>query len=471
VTSLAQSTRSTRPVRRWAPADSSGNPFWGIPLPSLRPNSEGIGSDFVSLVANAYKANSVVFACELTRMSLFSEARFQFRQIRNGRPGDLFGTAELAVLEKPWPNGTTGDLLARMCVDADLAGTAFVARRAERRDRLMRLRPDWVTMVLGSEDEPDDAGVAMDAEFLGVMYYPGGPNSGRTPIPLLADECAYWAPIPDPAATYRGMSWLNPVLAEIEADTSTTTHKLQFFRNGATPQMVVTMGTGVSAKNLRQFVAKMDDQHAGLANAYKTLYLGGGAHVDVVGRDLAQLDFKATQGAGETRIAAASGVHPVVAALSEGLAGSSLNAGNFNSARRLVADRTLRPLWRSACASLAPIISVPERAELWFDPRDISFLQEDRKDAADIEFVKAQTIRQLVDGGFEPASVIKAVEAEDMSLLVHSGRLSVQLQEPGAPAPGATPTGTPPAPPAPTSPPAAPARLTGPRKTPTPVGG
>jgi len=65
------------------------------------------------------------------RAKLFSEARFQFRQIRNGRPGDLFGTADLQMLEVPWTNGTTGDLLYRMIQSADLAGNAFVARRPQ----------------------------------------------------------------------------------------------------------------------------------------------------------------------------------------------------------------------------------------------------------------------------------------------------------------------------------------------------
>jgi hypothetical protein len=39
-------------------------------------------------------------------------------------------------------------------------------------------------------------------------------------------------------------------------------------------------------------------------------------------------------------------------------------------------------------------------------------------------------MRTLVDGGFDPQSVIDAVTTGDMSLLVHSGNLSVQLQPP-----------------------------------------
>jgi hypothetical protein len=44
-------------------------------------------------------------------MALFSEARFQWRKMTNGRPGDLFGSQDLRILEKPWTTGTTGDLL------------------------------------------------------------------------------------------------------------------------------------------------------------------------------------------------------------------------------------------------------------------------------------------------------------------------------------------------------------------------
>lgn len=411
-------------------ADLGQNTYWGMPIPSLNPNEEGVSSDFVSLVNNAYKANSVVFACEMTRMALFSEARFQWRRLFQGPGGgDVFGTPDLAILEKPWPKGTTSDLLIRMMLDADLAGTAFVARPADRPDRLMRMRPDWVTMVLGSQDEPDEANIAMDADFLGVIYHPGGVMSGKgTPKALLADEVTYFAPIPDPLAAYRGMSWLTPLIREVEADSAATSHKLMFFRNGATPQMVVTMGPNVTPDALQQFVAKMDTAHDGWQNAYKTLYLGGGADVNVVGKDLQQLDFKVTQGAGETRIAAASGVHPVVAALSEGLSGSSLNDGNFRAASRLVADRTLRPLWRNVAGSLEDIVPAPAGCELWWNERDISFLRESSKDAADIQFISAQTIRQLVDAQFEPDSIVAAVTAQDMTLLKHTGIPTVQGQ-------------------------------------------
>jgi hypothetical protein len=420
-----------------------GNQYWNNVLTGWEPNHEVIGGDFPSLVGKAFKGNAIVFACELTRMALISQARPAWRRIRNGRRGDLFGTQELSVLEHPWPGGNFASLAAKMELDAAFGGTAFVGRRQERPDRLLRMRPDWVTMILGSDEEPDeDAQFALDADFLGIMYHPGGKGSGREPKILLADEVAVWAPIPDPLAAYRGIPWPTAALREVDADLGATVHKGKFFENGATPQLILSLDPTVKRESLQAMMQTINASHAGSLNAYRTLALQG-ATPHVVGKDLHQLDFKATQGAGETRIAAGSGVHPVVAALSEGMSGSSLNAGNFRAACRLVADRTLIPLWSSMFAALSTIVPGPSDAELWYDKTEISFLQEDRKDAAEIELIKAQTIVAYVRDGFTPQSAAAAVEAEDTTLLVHSGLVSVQLQPPGTTAAPSTGTAQP----------------------------
>ena len=393
---------------------------------------EGIEANFAGLVDGAFKRNAVVFACELKRLSIFSEAWFIWQAFNAGKPGRLFSTPDLDILERPWPRGVTGDLLARMLVHADPAGNAYVARSMEAPDRLRMMRPDWVTIVMGDHrSQPVQSAAQLDAEIIGFIY---DPQDGQTePEVLPVDEVAHFAPIPDPTARFRGMSWLTPVIREIQGDQAATEHKLAFFSNGATPQLVVSFDAQVKQEAFEKFVAVMDKDHAGWRNAYRTLYLGGGADVTVAGKDLQQLDFSNTQGKGETRIAAAAGIHPAIAGLSEGLQGSSLNAGNYAAARRVTADTTFRPLWRNVCGSLQAIVPPPNSgARLWFDESQIAFLREDAADRAQVQFVKAQTIRQLVEAGFTPESVAAAVEAEDMSLLIHSGMLSVQLQEPGA---------------------------------------
>ena len=402
-------------------------PLWGSPLLA---NEERIGNDLLAYVDSIYKSSGPVFALMAVRQMVFSEARFQFRSFNGGRPGDLFGTAALARLERPWPNGTTGDLLSRMIQDADLAGNAFVTNHG---GSLRRMRPDRVTIVLGSKTESDPELVheALDAEVIAYLYRPTSTKSDRDVI-LLPSEVAHFAPIPDPEFHFRGMSWITPVIKEVSADLAATRHKAKFFENGATPSFVVRMNESLTPEQVQRFKEIMEERHAGVDNAYRTMYLGGGADITPLTMDLRQLDFKATQGAGETRLAAAAGVPSTIVGFSEGLSGSSLNAGNYGSAKRRFVDGTIRPLWRNVAGSLSSLIDIPAGAELWYDARDIAFLREDAKDAAEIFQTEASTVAALVREGFTPESAAAAVAAQDVGLLVHSGLLSVQLQPPGA---------------------------------------
>jgi hypothetical protein len=299
------------------------------------------------------------------------------------------------------------------------------------------MRPDWVTMVFGTDD-PDVSADDLDAEFLGIIYYPGGEYSRNTPEYLQRSQIAHFAPIPDPEAHVRGMSWITPIVREIMGDKAATTHKLKFFENGGTPQMVIKRTDAPSKEAFKEWREIIEGGSRGLANAYRTLYLTAGADATPVGKDFQQLEFKATQGAGETRIAAAAGIHPVIAGLSEGLAGSSLNQGNFGAARRLVADKTLWWLWGNFCGSMETLIPPPLGSQLWIDASGIPFLREDRKDAAEIQQIKAATIGQYVRDGFTWDSAVACVENEDTSLLKHTGLFSVQLQPPGSTTPDIT---------------------------------
>lgn len=394
------------------------------------------------------------FAAQMVRALVLSQARFRFRNRSNSStPRRMFGTSELGLLERPWPNGTTGELVGRMEWHAGAAGNAYVARRARsgsQPERLRVLRPDWCALIYGSDQEPEDAAFALDGHLIGLVYQNGGLNSsGHKPQTLLVGEFAHWAPMPDPLNAGIGMSWITPAVREIQGDQLATEHKIRFFENGATPNLVVKGITAATKAQFDEIVGMLEAKHAGVANAYRTLYLTAGADATVVGSDLKQLDFKATQGAGETRIAALSRVPAPLLGISEGLAGSSLNAGNFGMARRMFADTWVYPSLQDLAASLAPVIRVPADAELWFDTADMPILREDAKDAADIEDVKAQTIVKLATSGFTRKSAIAAVMAQDMSLLVEDPNwVSVQLQQAaaGASMPNASPPTTKPIP-------------------------
>jgi hypothetical protein len=383
----------------------------------------------------ALRACPPAFAAQLVRALVISQTRFVFRNTPGHprTPRRRWSSSALSVLETPWPDATTADLITRMEWHAGLAGNAYVVRRPD--GYLKVLRPDWCALIFGSDEDPDAAPHAIDSEILGLVYQNGGIGRSGSPMRLfLPDEFIHWAPIPDAESAHIGQAWITPAVRDMQGDRAATEHKLKFFANGATPNLVVTGLPADSPGKFQEAVDLLEAEHTGLANAYKTLYLSLGADAKAVGSDFQQMDFKATQGAGETRISFLSRVPAAILGIAEGLAGSSLNAGNFGMARRIFADSWVYPTLRSLSGSLAPLVDVPADSELWFDVLDVPLLREDAKDAAEITEIQARTINSLVKEGFEPESAKAAVIGQDMSLLNHLGLVSVQLQPPGGPA-------------------------------------
>jgi hypothetical protein len=181
---------------------------------------------------------------------------------------------------------------------------------------------------------------------------------------------------------------------------------------------------------MRPWIELFRENHEGAANAYRTLFLNAGTDATAIGHTFQEMEFKITQGAGETRIAAAAGTPPVIVGLSEGLAAATYS--NYGLAMRRFADLTMRPLWRNVSASLAPIVNVPGGAELWYDDRDVPALADDGTARAQILSTNASTLHTLVSAGFEPDTCIDAVISGDLTKLSHSGLYSVQLQPAGS---------------------------------------
>jgi phage portal protein BeeE len=388
---------------------------------------------YSSLNALEASRNAVVSAAVQFRSQVFSEITFKFQRFEDSRPAGLFGDARLRILESPWPGCSTGDLLSIMETDVSVFGNSYWVREGQ---RLCRLPADRVLVVTGEKTNRTNND-RYAYELLGYLALPHPQLQPDIDTPIdpslhgtfyTPEQVAHYKALPDPANPFVGRSWISTILPDSLADNELTGYKSMYIRNAATPNMAVMFPKEYQPEEIERFKELMDAKHAGMDKAFKTLYLGGGADVRMLGSNFEQLDMHRTQGGGETRIAVASGVPATILGISEGLGGSALNAGNYMASRRRFADGTMRPLWRAACSALSQLLLIPSGTRLWYDERDVSFLQEDVRDTAEIRMREAGTIRQLIDGGFDPSSVVDAVVSGDMARLIHTGNLSVQLR-------------------------------------------
>lgn len=410
----------------WATTEDESSRFWapgiGPSGASVLTTSYGMGGNEAILPAlladnrKTYSGNAVVFGAILARLSLFSEATFAFRDLSDKHLSGAFQldgrrNTALRKLESPWPNGTTGELLGRMIQDADLAGNAYIWDAG---DQLVRLRPDWVTII--SELVSDPVG-RQYRQVIGYYFEPPVDRQGYDGPPqfFTVDEVAHWSPNPDPEANFRGMSWLTPVLRDIWGDQAMTEYKIRYLQNAASPNLLVKYAQRLGPDKVSSIAAQVQARHGGVDNAFKTLVLDEGADVTVIGNSFEQMNFSTVQAAGENRILIASGVPGIVVGSKEGLDAATYS--NYAQAMRRFADITMRPLWRSVCACLASLVVVPPGKRLWYDTSDIAALRQGEKEQADTMLVFAEAVQRLVASGADPVSVASALGAGDLSQL------------------------------------------------------
>lgn len=378
----------------------------------------------------SFDRNGIVFACEAKRLAVFSEARFQFQRLTNGRPGDLYGTDALNVLYAPWPGATARDLLSVCELDTMRAGNSYWIKGED--GFLVWLDPKNVKIITTAYVDPT-SGFRVGEQLAGYAYY-----SERDRVTIYdPTEIAHYKPVPNQSNRFLGSSWLSACLPDVAADEQMTAHKLTTLSNGAQIPYAVSMDKTLTPAQLDAFAARFQASHEGVANAGKTVFLGGGADIKTVGQTWESLSLKATQAAGEIRIAACAGTPPVLVGLSEGLQGSSLNQGNYAAAKRTFADTLIRPNWGAWCGSFQWLVDTPKASRLWYDDRDIPFLREDVTDQANILNIEAMTLSTLITAGFQHDAAVEAVAAGDVRRLQgqHTGLFSVQLQAPGTTTP------------------------------------
>jgi phage portal protein BeeE len=376
------------------------------------PDREPVLPQLAAFAQQANGSSSPVFSAHLVRMALFSEITFTW-QAKDDK--HLWGNTDLAKLEEPFgPGSTTGQLLSRMEQDAFLAGQAYIWDPPGE-DRLVRLRPDWTTIV--SEVVRVENGTDQPGWYRRPVGYwwepPKGVLQQSDGFLVPAAECVHFAPVPDPQANFRGMSPLTPVMRDIQGDDGMSRYKIRYLTNNATPNMIVKYAQKIQPGTVDAVRERMEARYGGPDNAGKTLILDQGADLVLAGNSLSQMDFSNVAAVGAERILAACSVPGVLVGL-EPLRGAGRG---YQESMQKLANIWARPQWRAACGALSQIVNVPPGNRLWFDTGDIAALQDGEMERGQAALVRAQALLALVQAGYTHESAVAAVDSMDLSQL------------------------------------------------------
>ena len=415
-----------RPAERYSFNDWAGEAFSlaGVPYRVFGHgmNVEGpqfAGEDGTSLVQQIHLRHGVVAAAAFARASLMSSTRFQFRRFEDR---GLFGSPELLPLERPQDGMTGAQLQTQAELQISYHGNAYFHRVDA--DTIELLPPEKVAVVRGGDNESN----TVPLEYLVFKDRAGVGEPERV---ISAGSVAHWASLDlHPTMKWFGVSWVSSLAREISQDFQTSQYIDAFYRNGAAPSILVGVPSEFDEEQVNQFAELARREYAGATNAHKMMIVGNGSDVHQLGSKLNDLGLKDLRSEFESRVAARSRVPAVILQVPTAAVtgGSSLNAGNYTTTRRTWHDTWWSPTVQALCACLQRIVPPPPNSELWYDTRDVAFVQEDRTDEASIMQQKASAILSLVNAGYQPDSIVQAVDNNQLALLTHSGLASVQLQ-------------------------------------------
>ena len=189
-----------------------------------------------------------------------------YRKSNNGERVEVTRHLALDIWNKPNKFMTGHKFRETFQQHLDLTGEAWwvVGRDARLRSiplSLWPVRPDKM------------APIPHPTEFIEKYEYTG-PNGER--IPLEIDEVIFLK-MPNPLDPYRGMGPVQSILADLDSVRYSAEWNRNFFINGAEPGGVVEIDERLSDTQFEEFNLRWEEQHKGVANAFRVALLEGGA--------------------------------------------------------------------------------------------------------------------------------------------------------------------------------------------------
>ncbi|MBX3056918.1 MAG: phage portal protein [Anaerolineae bacterium] len=293
---------------------------------------------FWALVREGLKANATVQACVFLLARTFPEPEL-WPWAHDGTEYKPLPNHPLRqLMRRPNPDMGEAELLAYAITYCSLGGNIYLWKQRSAAGKVVALWP-----LHDGQMEPI-AG-QNTAEGL-VAYYELDAGDGRK-VPIDKNDIIHWKWMIDPEYPWRGMGALVAAAADVDTANELRSFVFSLLKNDATPPVVVTLmeGEEVTPATTRRLRAEWKQTLSG-ENRGTPAFLEAGMTVQRLALTLNEMKFDNLGEGPEIAICQGFGIQPVMAGTLVGLKTSGVQA-NFEQARKMLAELTLIPLWRS----------------------------------------------------------------------------------------------------------------------------
>lgn len=246
----------------------------------------------------------------------------------------------------------------------------------------------------------------------GYMYT--GPGGEEVALRL---EDVIFIRTPHPRDPYRGISPIQPLLAEIDSNRYAAEWQRNFFMNSAEPGGIIELPSVLSDPEWDQLQARWNEQHKGVANAHRVAFLEHGTWKD---RKVSQRDMQFVESSAASREIIREGLgfpKPMLGTVDDANRANMEAADVMFSRWLLVPD--LRAMRGALNHQLLPLYGRDAARLYEFDYDDPT--PADRELEARELQAKTEAAKKFVDMGFEPTSVAEALGLPEMDVVAAAG--------------------------------------------------
>lgn len=275
---------------------------------------------------------SWVYACVDAIGDEVAQTDFKLWSINKTKLEEVTESPILDLLWKPNNFFTKFDLLKLVSAFLSLTGEAplYVVKDSKGiPTKLVLLDPAYLTLVPAKETDETD----MVSNYLYRVYT----ATGYQELKLEVDEVVFLRD-PDPNNQFRGRGPLSAMKNTHELDLLAEQYNKDFFKNSATPSMVLSTEKTLDKKVLERLQLEIKEKYEGHRNRHKTLILSHGLKKDSASSSHADMQFVEQQKFSRDKILAMFRVPPTILGITE-----DVNRANAEASKYVFAERVIKP--------------------------------------------------------------------------------------------------------------------------------